>query len=63
MITRDSYFTVLFEVFTTHILEGNTYFVNHIEQTEHAIVILKRVSTKLSGKVLISELVLLTIPL
>ena len=29
--TRDSYFTILVEVFTNHIVAENTYFTNHIE--------------------------------
>ena len=31
LTTRDSYFTILVEVFTNHILVENTYFTNHIE--------------------------------
>ena len=41
MITRDSYFTILVEVFTNHIVAENTYFANHIEWIEHAVVVLK----------------------
>ena len=39
--TRDSYFTILVEVFTNHIAAENTYFTNHIEWTEHATMVLK----------------------
>ena len=31
LTTRDSYFTILIEVFMNHILAKNTYFMNHIE--------------------------------
>ena len=41
MIPRDSYFTILVEDFTKHIVAENTYIANHIEWTEHAIVVLK----------------------
>ena len=34
-------FTILFEVFTNHLLGENTCFTNHIESTEHKIVVLK----------------------
>ena len=40
-MTRDSYFTILLEVFTNHLVAENTYFANHIECTEHAIMVLK----------------------
>ena len=40
-MTCDSYFTILVEVFTNHTLAENTYFTNHIERTEHTIVVLK----------------------
>ena len=39
--TRDSYFTILVEVFTNHIFTENTYFTNHLGSTEHKIMILK----------------------
>ena len=38
---KDSYFTVLLEVFTNHILAENTYFTNHFGRTEHKIMVLK----------------------
>ena len=41
---RDSYFTIQAEVFTNHILSENNYFKNHIEQTEHKIMVLKPVN-------------------
>ena len=31
LTTRDSYFTIIVEVFTNHILAGNIYFTNHIQ--------------------------------
>ena len=34
LTTRDSYFTILVEFFTDHILAENTYFTNHVERTE-----------------------------
>ena len=39
--TRDSYFTILFEVLTNHLLAENTCFTNHIESTEHKIMVFK----------------------
>ena len=33
-MNRDSYFTILVEVFTNHILEENTYFMNHRAKTQ-----------------------------
>ena len=33
LTTRDSYFTILVEFFTDHILAENTYFTNHVERT------------------------------
>ena len=41
LMTRDSYFTVLVEVFTIHILAEDTYFTNHVEWTEHKTMVLK----------------------
>ena len=41
LMTRDLVFTILVEVFMNHILAKNTYFTNHIEWTEHKIVIVK----------------------
>ena len=41
---RDFYFTVLVEVFTNHLAES-TYFPNHIEGTEHEIMVLKPANT------------------
>ena len=40
LTTRDSHFTILVQVFTNHILAKNTYFTNHIELTEHKIMVL-----------------------
>ena len=39
LTTHRLHFMSLVEVFTNHILAGSTYFVNHIEQTEHKIMI------------------------
>ena len=41
LMTPDSYFTILVENFKNHILAENTYFMNHIEWTEHKIMVLK----------------------
>ena len=41
LTTRDSWFTILVEVFTNHILAKNTFLTNHIERPEHKITILK----------------------
>ena len=41
LMTRDSYFTILVEVFMNHILAENTYFMNHVEWTEHKKTTLK----------------------
>ena len=41
LTTRDSYSMILVEVLTNHILAKNTYFTNHIELTEHKIIVLK----------------------
>ena len=41
---HDLYFTVLVEVFTNHLAEI-TYFPNHIEGTEHEIMVLKPANT------------------
>ena len=41
LTTRDSYFTILVEVFTNHILAENTNFTNQIGWTEHEIMVLK----------------------
>ena len=38
LTTRDSYFTILVEVFTNHISVENIYFTKHVEWTEHKIV-------------------------
>ena len=43
-MTCDSYFTILAEVFTNHILAKNTYFKNHIAWWEHKIMVLKPTS-------------------
>ena len=40
-MTLDSYFMILVEVFTNHILAENTYFLNRIEWTEHKIMVLQ----------------------
>ena len=40
-MTRDSYFTILVEVFTNHVLAKKTYFTNHIVWTEHEITVSK----------------------
>ena len=44
LTARDSYFTILVEVFTNHILPVNTYFTNRREWTEHKIIVLKPAS-------------------
>ena len=41
LTTHDSYFTILVEVFTNHILAENTYFANRIEWTKHSIMVLR----------------------
>ena len=41
LTTRDSYFTLLVEVFTNLILVENTNFTNHLGRTEHKIMVLK----------------------
>ena len=41
LTTRDSYFSILVEVFTNHILAKNTYFMNLIEWSEHKITVLE----------------------
>ena len=41
LTTCNSYFAILVEVFTNHILAENTYFMNHAEWTEHKIMVLK----------------------
>ena len=41
LTTLDSYFTILVEVFTNHILAERTYFTNHREWIEHKIMVLK----------------------
>ena len=41
LMTPGSYFTILVENFKNHILAENTYFMNHIEWTEHKIMVLK----------------------
>ena len=40
LATRDLYFMILVEVFMNHIL-AETHFTNHIEWTEHKIMVLK----------------------
>ena len=39
--TRNSYFLILIEVFTNHVLIENIYFTNCIEWTEYKIMVLK----------------------
>ena len=39
--THDSYFTILAEVFTNHILAEKTYITNHLAWTEHKTMVLK----------------------
>ena len=41
LITCDLHFMILVEDFTNHILAENKYFTNHIECTEHKIMVLK----------------------
>ena len=41
LMTHDSYFMILAEVFTNHILAENTYFMYHLGSTEQKIKILK----------------------
>ena len=41
---NDSYFTILVEVFTNHILAENTYLTNRIEWPERKIMVLKPAS-------------------
>ena len=40
-MTSDSYFTIPVEVFPNHILAESAHFKNHIEWTEHKIMVLK----------------------
>ena len=40
-MTQDSYFTILVEVFTNHVLAENPYFTNHTELLEYKIMVLK----------------------
>ena len=64
LTTRDSYFTILVEVFTNHILVENTYFTNPIEWTEHTITVLQvflQVCTKLFSNVIMLKTFLSTI--
>ena len=54
LATRDSYFTILVEVFTNHILAENRYFMNYIESTENKTIVLKpQTSTKLLDNLII----------
>ena len=41
LTTCNSYFTILVEVFTNHISDKNTYFINHIKWPEHKVPVLK----------------------
>ena len=43
----DSCFTILVEVFTNLILAGSTYFTNHIEWTEHKIMVIKSANNQI----------------
>ena len=62
LMTRDSYFMILVEVFMNHILAENTYFMNHIESTEHKIMFLKPTSKyKLFSNIVILKTFLSTI--
>ena len=62
LTTRDSYITILVEVFTNHILAEKIYFKNHIEWTEHKIMVVNRqVSAKLFDNEIISKTFLSTI--
>ena len=45
LMTTDSYFTILVGVIMNNILAENVYFMNHIEQTEHKIMVLKPANT------------------
>ena len=38
LTARDSYFTILVEVFTNHFLIEYTYYTNHAKWTEHKIM-------------------------
>ena len=38
-MTCDSNFTIFAEVFTNHTLAENTYFTNHVQWTEHKIML------------------------
>ena len=40
-MTRDSYFTILVEVFMNHILAENAQFTNHIERAEQKIMVVQ----------------------
>ena len=40
LTTPDSYSIILVQVFMNHILVKNKYFMNHIELTEHKIMVL-----------------------
>ena len=41
LTTCDSYFMILVDIFTNHILAESTYFANQIEWTEHSIMVWK----------------------
>ena len=41
LMTCDSNFMILVKLFLNHFLAENTYFTNHIEWSEHKIIILK----------------------
>ena len=45
LMTTDSYFTILVGVIMNNILAENIYFMNHIEWTEHKIMVLKPANT------------------
>ena len=44
LTTHNSYFTILVEVFTKHILAENTQFTNHTEWTEHKMTKTKQLT-------------------
>ena len=48
LTTHDSYFTILVEVFTNHVLVENTNFTNHLGWTGHNIMVLKQVKNYLT---------------
>ena len=60
LTTCDSYLTILVEVFTNHISFENSYFTDHIESTEHEIMVLNlQISTKIFCSVMTVEIFLI----